>query len=49
MKAGQSLEQTKAARVTLEYDGLYSNEDYTGAMFIEAIYNDLKRAAPAGR
>jgi glyoxylase-like metal-dependent hydrolase (beta-lactamase superfamily II) len=49
MKARQSLEQITAAKVTLEYDGLYSKPDYTGAMFVEAIYNDLKRAAPAGR
>jgi glyoxylase-like metal-dependent hydrolase (beta-lactamase superfamily II) len=43
MKAGKSLEQIKAARVTLEYDGLYSNPDYTGAMFAEAVYDDLKK------
>jgi len=49
MNAGKSLEQIKAAKVTLEYDGLYSNPGYTGAMFIEAVYNDLRRAAPAGR
>ena len=49
MKAGKSLEQIKALKVTLEYDGLYSNPGYTGDMFVEAIYNDFKRAAPAGR
>jgi cyclase len=49
INGGKSLEQIKAAKVTLEYDGLYSNPDYTGEMFVEAIYNDLKRAAPAGR
>ena len=32
----------KAAKMTLEYDGLYSNPDYTGDMFVEAIYNDLR-------
>ena len=49
IRAGRSLEQIVAAKVTLEYDGLYSNPGYTGAMFVEAIYNDLTRAAPAGR
>ena len=43
MRAGKSLEQIKAAKVTLEYDGLYANPDYTGAMFVEAVYNDLKK------
>jgi glyoxylase-like metal-dependent hydrolase (beta-lactamase superfamily II) len=49
MNGGKSLEQIKALKVTLEYDGQYSNPGYTGEMFVEAIYNDLKRAAPAGR
>jgi glyoxylase-like metal-dependent hydrolase (beta-lactamase superfamily II) len=41
-KGGRSLAQIKRANVTLDYDGLYSNPDYTGAMFVEAIYNDLR-------
>lgn len=41
-KAGKSLAQIKAAKVTLDYDGLYSNADYTGDMFVEAIYRDLR-------
>ena len=41
-KAGKSLAQVKAAKLTLEYDGLYSNPDYTGDMFVEAIYRDLR-------
>jgi cyclase len=49
---GMTLDQIKAARVTLEYDGLYSTPSYTGEMFVEAIYNDLGKAsisaAPAG-
>lgn len=49
IKSGRSLEQIKAARISLEYDGLYSNPDYTGAMFVEAVYNDLRRAAPSAR
>ena len=42
---GMTLDQIKAARVTLEYDGLYSTPSYTGEMFVEAIYNDLSRMA----
>lgn len=49
IRGGRSLEQIKAAKITFEYDGVYSNPGYTGDMFVEAIYNDLKRAAPAGR
>jgi glyoxylase-like metal-dependent hydrolase (beta-lactamase superfamily II) len=49
---GMTLDQIKAGRVTLEYDGIYSTPSYTGDMFVEAIYNDLSRAsksaAPAG-
>jgi hypothetical protein len=44
---GRTLDQIKAAKVTLEYDGLYSIPSYTGDMFVEAIYNDLARTAPA--
>jgi hypothetical protein len=33
-----SLEQTKAARPTLDYDGLYGNAE----KFIEAVYADLR-------
>ena len=50
---GRTLDQIKAARVAVDYDGLYSTPSYTGEMFVEAIYNDLSRvastsAAPAG-
>ncbi len=41
MKAGKSLEQIKAAHVTLDYDGLYATPDYTGDMFVTAIFRDL--------
>jgi glyoxylase-like metal-dependent hydrolase (beta-lactamase superfamily II) len=42
---GMTLDQIKAAKVTLDYDGLYSTPSYTGEMFVEAIYNDLSRAS----
>jgi hypothetical protein len=37
------LEQIKAAKVTLDYDGLYSNPDYTGEMFVEARRRAVER------
>ena len=30
VKAGRTLDQIKAARVTLDYDGVYATRDYTG-------------------
>jgi hypothetical protein len=41
-----SLEQLKKMGPTLDYDGLYSRPAWTGEMFVEAIYSDLRR--PAG-
>jgi cyclase len=41
-----TLDQVKAMKPTLDYDGLYSRPGWTGEMFVEAIYNDLRR--PAG-
>ena len=43
--AGRTLEQIKAARPTLEYDGLYGSGAVTGAAFIEAVYRDVSRRA----
>jgi cyclase len=43
--AGRTLEQIKAARVTLEYDGIYATPSYAGNNFVEAIYNDLSGVA----
>lgn len=41
-----TLDQIKAMRPTLDYDGLYSKPGWTGEMYVEAIYNDLRR--PSG-
>lgn len=42
-----TLAEVKAARPTLEYDGLYgTRKEWTGAMFIEAVYRDLASAGP---
>jgi glyoxylase-like metal-dependent hydrolase (beta-lactamase superfamily II) len=44
---GMTLAQIKAQQPTLDYDGLYSTPVLTGEMYVEAIYNDLKKA-PVG-
>lgn len=43
---GMTLEQIKAARPTLDYDGRYSSPDWTGDMFIEAVHRTLGGSAP---
>jgi cyclase len=45
MRSGKTLDQIKATHVTLDYDGLYATPEYTGDMFVEAVYGDLKTAA----
>jgi glyoxylase-like metal-dependent hydrolase (beta-lactamase superfamily II) len=37
-----TLEQVKAARPTLEYDGLYSSSEMSGGRLVEVIYAELK-------
>jgi hypothetical protein len=43
--AGLSLEQVKAVRPTLDYDGVYGaiTGPWTTDMFVEAVYKDLSR------
>jgi glyoxylase-like metal-dependent hydrolase (beta-lactamase superfamily II) len=45
-----TLEQVKAARPTLDYDGRYGTDTgaWTTAMFIEAIYREMSRPAASG-
>ena len=44
IEKGQTLAQVKAAGVALEYVGSYGkNPNWTGDMFIEAVYNSLKK------
>jgi glyoxylase-like metal-dependent hydrolase (beta-lactamase superfamily II) len=44
---GLSLEEMKRARPTMDYDGLFeSRTDWTGDMFVEAIYHDLRSSKP---
>ncbi len=41
---GQTLAQVRAAGVALEYNGVYGTKaNWTGDMFIEAVYNSLKK------
>jgi cyclase len=42
---GMTLDQVKAARPTVDYDGLYNSTSgpWTTDMFVEAIYHDLKQ------
>jgi cyclase len=52
IKSGQTLEQTRAARPALEYERRYSTPDWTAAMFVDAVYDDVRRAGlsgPSGR
>jgi glyoxylase-like metal-dependent hydrolase (beta-lactamase superfamily II) len=42
-----TLEQVKAAKPTLDYDGVYGSAQYTGDMFVEAVYRSLAPAAAA--
>ena len=50
IKKGMTLEQVQAARPTFEYDGLYgaTTGPWTTTMFVEAAYNDLRRAGVSG-
>jgi len=45
VKKGRTLEQVKAAKPTLDYDGRYGSDTgpWTTAMFIEAVFRDLSR------
>jgi cyclase len=50
VEKGMTLEQVKAARPSLDYDGRYGADtgSWTTAMFIEAIYKDLSAGRKAG-
>jgi cyclase len=46
-----TLDQVKAAKPTLDYDGRYGSDTgpWTTAMFVEAVYRDLSKSAGATR
>jgi hypothetical protein len=41
VKKKMTLDQVKAAKPTRDYDGVYARADYTGEMFVEAVYRSL--------
>jgi glyoxylase-like metal-dependent hydrolase (beta-lactamase superfamily II) len=45
IKKGKTLEQVKAAKPTMDYDGLYgaASGPWTTDMFVEAVYKSLKK------
>jgi len=49
VEKGKSLAEAKAARVTRDYDGRYSQPNWTGDMFVEAIYKSLKQSGGQGK
>jgi hypothetical protein len=42
-----TLEQVKAAKPTLDYDGRYGSDTgpWTTAMFVEAVYRDVSKSS----
>jgi glyoxylase-like metal-dependent hydrolase (beta-lactamase superfamily II) len=44
-KKGMTLAQVKAARPTLDFDGVFSTPRWTTDQFVEAVYRDLNQAA----
>lgn len=51
IKKGMTLDQIKAARPTLDYDGVYGGNKpfWTPTMFLEAVYRELSKPAPAAQ
>lgn len=49
IEQGLTLEAIKALEPTLDYDGLYSVPEWTGEMFIDAIYNNLSDGGTGAR
>lgn len=48
IKNGRTLAQVKAARPTLDFDGVFESSKWTPDQFLEAVYRDLsQQAAPA--
>jgi hypothetical protein len=45
VKKGMTLAQVKAAKPTMDYDGLYGSTsgEWTTDMFVEAVYKSLKK------
>jgi glyoxylase-like metal-dependent hydrolase (beta-lactamase superfamily II) len=41
VKKKMTLEQVRAAKPTRDYDGVYARADYTGDLFVDAVYRSL--------
>ena len=42
-----TLDQVKAAKLTLDYDGIFSSPTHTGDMFVEQVYRSVTPAVAA--
>ena len=50
VKKNMTLEQVRAAKPALEYDGLYGKQaDWTGDKFLELVYKEQVAAAAASK
>jgi len=49
IKRGKSMEEAKAAKLTVDYDLRYSKPGWTGEMFVESIYKSLKQSGSQGK
>ena len=49
IKKGMTLQQVKAAKPTLDFDGVFTNPRWTTDQFVEAVYRDLSNAAAPAR
>jgi cyclase len=49
IEKGMTLQQVKAAKPTLDFDGVFTNPTWTTDQFVEAVYRDLSRAAAPAR
>jgi cyclase len=48
-KKGMSIQQVKAARPTLDYDGVFANSKWTRDQFLEAVFRSLDASAETPR
>jgi hypothetical protein len=49
IKGGRTLAQVKAARPTLDFDGVFTNARWTTDQFIEALFRDLSKGGGSTR
>jgi glyoxylase-like metal-dependent hydrolase (beta-lactamase superfamily II) len=48
VKKKMTLAQVQAAKLTRDYDGVYARSDYTGDMFVAAVYRSLTMPKKSG-